>query len=134
MRHLEFDLLLVRIVRIIRNLREFKQLPIAIDLDTSISSYSRIEKGETPITPGRLEIIANAIKVTSDELRALTRIAMELTNNNCTLNEALAKIPLMFPQRNELNKIKEPELAFIITRFSLTKNYSQKEFNSLDII
>lgn len=74
-------LALTEILRRIRQEKNLTQENLAIDLNMSLTGYSKIERGETDINFSRLQKIADYYQITIIELLSYGSI---INNNNCS--------------------------------------------------
>lgn len=114
MKLLEYDLKVIRTVKALRELRQVKQVTIALALDIDRTTYSRIENGELPISFGQLKIIASELNTSVFQIMAIADADDDLDFKMTSLSDILVRFVLMHEGKSQKIAFTEVELEYII--------------------
>lgn len=122
MHQLSYDLKICSTIKALRQLRQIKQATLAKVLEVDQSTYCRIERGETTITPAQLKIIAGALQTSLFQILTIAEVDDSKNFKLKALSNLLIKFVLLFEEANEKLNFSEEELHFIVSKIRL--NYA----------
>lgn len=119
MRHLPYDHKICSTIKALRQLRQLKQSALAERLRVDQSTYCRMERGETTITPGQLKLIAEALETSLIQILAIADADNSKNFKSRSLSDLLIKFILLFEGTNEKIIFSEEELNFVVSKIRL---------------
>lgn len=122
MHQLSYDLKICSTIKALRQLRQIKQSTLAEVLQVDQSTYCRIERGETTITPAQLKIIAEALQTSLFQILTIADADESKNFKLKSLSNLLIKFVVLFEEANEKLNFSEEELHFIVSKIRL--NYA----------
>ncbi len=128
MRHLPYDYKICSTIKALRQLRQLKQSALAEKLRVDQSTYCRMERGETTITPGQLKLIAEALETSLIQILAIAEADNSKNFKSRSLSNLLIKFVLLFEGTNEKIIFSEEELNFVVSKIRLNyDDFSSKK-------
>lgn len=117
-------------IRKLRELRGYKQDYLAEQLGMSLSGYSKIERGETDVSIGRLEQVAKALDIKIETILGFNEniVLQQITNNHAKFTNGvyIAALPEQEEERykGEIILLKE-QIAQLKQIVELQQNHIQ---------
>ena len=100
-----YDRKLSEIIKLLRQVRHVKQTHIANALFINQSTYSRMENGEIPFSPGQVHQIALELKTTTFQIYAIVESDLNNEHYPTTLSQMLSNfISYTKSSKNNLNE------------------------------
>lgn len=119
MRHLPYDYKICSTIKALRQLRQLKQSALAEKLRVDQSTYCRMERGETAITPGQLKLIAEALETSHIQILAIADVDNSKIFKSRPLSDLLIKFVLLFEGTHDKIIFSEEELDFVVSKIRL---------------
>lgn len=117
MKKFELDLHIGRVLKMVRELKDLKQQSVAMAICSDPSTLSRIEKAEVTVTPGQLEVLAEALQTHMLEIIRLAILSNEFANGKGSYALTLPHLEALFPKEPGRLHLSESELTLLISRF-----------------
>jgi hypothetical protein len=123
MKHLDYDIQVMRIIKALREQRSLKHKNLALPLDINRTTYGRIEKGKIAFTPGQLRIMAKELNTTHFHILTCADAFDDYGFKANSFIEVLLKFILMTEGKGSDVNFTQDELDFIISK--LKEKYAQ---------
>lgn len=123
MKHLDYDLQVMQIVKALREQQCLKHNNLALPLKINRTTYSRIEKGEIAFTPGQLRIMAKELNTNHFHILSCADAFDDYGFNATSFLEVLIKFILMSEGKGTDVNFTNDELDFIISK--IKEKYAQ---------
>ena len=117
MNQYQYDKSVALTIKSIRELKRIKQFIVANSLNIDQSVYSRIERGETTITPGQLKIISQALAVSNFQILSIVEYELFdkcVNAKSESLTTIISNFVLSFQGYEIKERFNEMDYEFII--------------------